>query len=669
MSTSLLNAISPSIAPSVSGGSVSKPSSVSTDIEFSHSFLTQMQALQKSGEIPKDIRESRTFQKMTRLIADSEGQSTSVLLGEKLPQIKEVKDINLDKTMTTLKGILGQLETLSKNNKEVLKPPKLSRIDKTEGQDSNREEGDSSALLGINQLPVLSEQKLQSPISLNGKATDDASQIASVATEVLALQATITSKAGAEQVTKIDKSKEKDGIVKLPADDASQIDSVATEVLALQATTTSKEDAEQVTKIDKSKEKDGIVKLPADDASQIASVATEVLALQATTTSKVGAEQVTKIDKSKEKGDVLKLAADATGQRDSVAKASAVTDNTGQRDSVATEVLGLQATTTSKVSAEQVTKIDKSEEKGDVLKLSADKVNKDQPQPPLATVVNMTTLPIIEVEQSQQADRVMPQVLRQTNSLIDDKKQSAVISSLTATVEERGLKPEVNIAHLLKRENLLNKAQVEVSEFKMDALTSKILDVQTSNMSQSGDSASQKFAAIDLSALNRQIDGAVTKTELLPMTKPFNHPEWKQEFNERIVWMHNKAIPSAELRLNPNNLGPIAITIKMDQDQQASIQIQAHHAGVRDAIESSIPRLREMLNTQQINLSDVNVSQQQQGQGSARQAMQDVLNERAGNNTSDNHEADGEGSHTNAVSDEINQGRVISSKGLVSLYV
>jgi len=321
------------------------------------------------------------------------------------------------------------------------------------------------------------------------------------------------------------------------------------------------------------------------------------------------------------------------------------------------------------VSAEQVTKIDKSEEKGDVLKLSADKVNKDQPQPPLATVVNMTTLPIIEVEQSQQADRVMPQVLRQTNSLIDDKKQSAVISSLTATVEERGLKPEVNIAHLLKRENLLNKAQVEVSEFKMDALTSKILDVQTSNMSQSGDSASQKFAAIDLSALNRQIDGAVTKTELLPMTKPFNHPEWKQEFNERIVWMHNKAIPSAELRLNPNNLGPIAITIKMDQDQQASIQIQAHHAGVRDAIESSIPRLREMLNTQQINLSDVNVSQQQQGQGSARQAMQDVLNERAGNNTSDNHEADGEGSHTNAVSDEINQGRVISSKGLVSLYV
>jgi len=165
MSASLLNTISPLVTPSIRRGAASESSTVSTDTKFSHSFLTQIQTLQKSGEIPKDIRESKDFQKMTQLIADSEGQSVSALLGEKLPKIKEVKEINLDKTMTELNDILGQLEVLSKNNKETVKNPKLSRVDKSEEQDSHRDKEENSVLSwDINQLPVLSKQKIHPTI-------------------------------------------------------------------------------------------------------------------------------------------------------------------------------------------------------------------------------------------------------------------------------------------------------------------------------------------------------------------------------------------------------------------------------------------------------------------------------------------------------------------------
>jgi flagellar hook-length control protein FliK len=46
----------------------------------------------------------------------------------------------------------------------------------------------------------------------------------------------------------------------------------------------------------------------------------------------------------------------------------------------------------------------------------------------------------------------------------------------------------------------------------------------------------------------------------------------------------------------------------MNQDQ-ASIVFTAQHAAVRDALEASVPKLREMMNDQQINLVNVSVAQ------------------------------------------------------------
>jgi flagellar hook-length control protein FliK len=100
-----------------------------------------------------------------------------------------------------------------------------------------------------------------------------------------------------------------------------------------------------------------------------------------------------------------------------------------------------------------------------------------------------------------------------------------------------------------------------------------------------------------------------TKVDVPAMTRPLTHPAWNQEMGERIVWMNNQGISSAEIKMNPQNMGPITVRIDMNQDQ-ATIAFTAQNSDVRTALENSIPKLREMLSSQNVNLADVNVSQQ-----------------------------------------------------------
>lgn len=111
--------------------------------------------------------------------------------------------------------------------------------------------------------------------------------------------------------------------------------------------------------------------------------------------------------------------------------------------------------------------------------------------------------------------------------------------------------------------------------------------------------------------------------EIPAMSKPLAHPDWNKELGERIVWMSSKDLSAAEIKLNPQHLGPISVRIEINNDQ-ATIAFTAQHAAVRDALEASLPKLREMMSNQQINLADVNISQNsssdQQHQSSSRQS-------------------------------------------------
>lgn len=147
------------------------------------------------------------------------------------------------------------------------------------------------------------------------------------------------------------------------------------------------------------------------------------------------------------------------------------------------------------------------------------------------------------------------------------------------------------------------------------------------------------------------------KTEITSISKPLTHPGWSQDLGQQVVWLYNKAMPSAEISLNPEHLGPISIKIEVNQDD-TSIQFSTPHLAVKEALEASIPKLREMLGTQQLNLLDVNVQQQ-------------TFSQHHQQHTADSALTDPQGQHSESESLESTtepSTQIVEVNGLVSLY-
>jgi len=84
---------------------------------------------------------------------------------------------------------------------------------------------------------------------------------------------------------------------------------------------------------------------------------------------------------------------------------------------------------------------------------------------------------------------------------------------------------------------------------------------------------------------------------------------WTQDFGDRVVWMAKQDQQSAEIRITPANLGPIQISLNIE-DGKANAAFVSPHAEVRQALEEALPRLREMLNAAGISLGQANVGSQ-----------------------------------------------------------
>ena len=87
---------------------------------------------------------------------------------------------------------------------------------------------------------------------------------------------------------------------------------------------------------------------------------------------------------------------------------------------------------------------------------------------------------------------------------------------------------------------------------------------------------------------------------------------------ERVMMMISQGKQEVQIRLDPAELGSMFIKVNVQQDQlQLNIQTQAGLS--KDIIEQNMPRLREQLAQQGIQLGEANVQQQSQQQGQQQQ--------------------------------------------------
>lgn len=155
--------------------------------------------------------------------------------------------------------------------------------------------------------------------------------------------------------------------------------------------------------------------------------------------------------------------------------------------------------------------------------------------------------------------------------------------------------------------------------------------------SSSSSSPTATLAPIMSSHATSQTAATVAPAPVL--SQPLGTHEWQQSLSQHITLFTKQGQQTAELRLHPEDLGQVQISLKLD-DNQAQLQMVSAHSHVRAALEAALPVLRTSLAENGIQLAQSSVSSESfagQQQSSSQQQHQAS---RSGNTGGFNEESD-----------------------------
>lgn len=105
-------------------------------------------------------------------------------------------------------------------------------------------------------------------------------------------------------------------------------------------------------------------------------------------------------------------------------------------------------------------------------------------------------------------------------------------------------------------------------------------------------------------ASQKQVDQLGQKLNLI-------QPEASNQLKEKMLMMVKDKVHTAEIRLDPSELGSMQIKISLQQDQM-SVQFMVQQGNAKELMEQQMPKLKELLQQQGIELSQGSVQQQNQ---------------------------------------------------------
>ena len=139
--------------------------------------------------------------------------------------------------------------------------------------------------------------------------------------------------------------------------------------------------------------------------------------------------------------------------------------------------------------------------------------------------------------------------------------------------------------------------------------------------------------------------------------------EWNQSLGNKIIWMAQDGIQTAQLDLNPPDLGPLQIVLNIS-NENIDARFVSSHMEVRTAVEAAMPKLREMMENNGLSLSGFNVS----SQGSPQEQFQQQQEARNRLNQLDGTRLD-KNATTTAQEIIVNRPKLQSSLGQVDTFV
>ncbi|MCI1898586.1 MAG: flagellar hook length control protein FliK [Enterobacter sp.] len=123
------------------------------------------------------------------------------------------------------------------------------------------------------------------------------------------------------------------------------------------------------------------------------------------------------------------------------------------------------------------------------------------------------------------------------------------------------------------------------------------------------------------------------------ISQPLGTHEWQQAISQHVTLFTKQGQQSAELRLHPEDLGQVQISLKLD-DNQAQLQMISGHSHVRAALEAALPMLRTQLAENGIQLSQSSISSESSAGQQQSSSQQQQHASRSGQQGGFNDESD-----------------------------
>ena len=160
---------------------------------------------------------------------------------------------------------------------------------------------------------------------------------------------------------------------------------------------------------------------------------------------------------------------------------------------------------------------------------------------------------------------------------------------------------------------------------------------QESTISSSPSTSGPSSGVSLLSTINSATPNAPPTEQSLRLEPRVGTPAWDGALAQKVTWMSNQQMQVAQLQLNPPDLGPMEVTLTVGTgpDAETRIEFTSPHLAVREALQSALPQLREMMENSGISLGSTTVSAesfQQQSQS----GRQDNPSARSSDNLSQN---------------------------------
>lgn len=232
-----------------------------------------------------------------------------------------------------------------------------------------------------------------------------------------------------------------------------------------------------------------------------------------------------------------------------------------------------------------------------------------------------------QIEQSNLQSKLNQSIQPQQNALInfgqnmmtDENKIKAALGidqNQSAFSQQFKLSSEESLADLsqLNPDVKPDKLSSDQTEMKLASLLGSQLDLQ---VPKSADSAA-KPETVEVAGVQIDRTLQLPKLENIAQVKSevmirenilFNKQELASHMQQQVGLMMARNMKSVDIRLDPPELGAIQVRLSV-QNEQAAVSFVVSSQQAKDALEGSIPKLREMLEQQGMQLSDSDVQQQ-----------------------------------------------------------